>query len=77
MTIVIDLMIFAGAALMVWNILRYADFMRNMPKIEGFQNTREVLVLPLVLLILFLAGYLAIASAMRPEWSGSMCWTTR
>ena len=60
MNSLILIMIYAGSALMVWNILRYADFMRNMPKIEGFQNTREVLVLPLILLILFLAGYLAI-----------------
>ena len=66
MNSLILIMIYAGSALMVWNILRYADFMRNMPKIEGFQNTREVLVLPLVLLILFLAGYLAIALFGHP-----------
>ena len=60
------IMIYAGSALMVWNILRYADFMRNMPKIEGFQNTRKVLVIPLVLLVLFLAGYLTIAFLGHP-----------
>lgn len=66
MNSLILIMIYAGSALMVWNILRYTDFMRDMPKIEGFQNTRKVLILPLILLILFLAGYLAIGIFGHP-----------
>ncbi len=56
----INLMIFAGSALMVYNILRYGSFMKAAVSLERRTERRGMLVVPLLLLIFFLVGYLTV-----------------
>ena len=60
MRYVINLMIFAGSALMIYNILRYGNFVKNSLKLES--NSRRIgqLVIPLLLLIFFFVGYVIV-----------------
>ena len=53
-------MIFAGSALMVYNIIRYGRFVKTSGELERQNRNNLLLVIPLVLLIFFLIGYLAI-----------------
>ncbi len=52
--------ILVSSALMAVNILRYMRFERELSRIDGWEKERYILYIPLVLLILFLAGYLAV-----------------
>ena len=52
-------LIYAGSALMVLNIIRYAGFARKMKWLGNSGWNRLALYTPQILLILFLAGYLA------------------
>ena len=67
MDLIIDIMIFAGAALMVWNILRYNSYMKNVLNYGDWEGYRATLVVPLVLLIMFLAGYLVVGLIGRAD----------
>ena len=49
-----ETMIYAGAALMVWNIYSYIQFSRNIRQSGSWETERTVLVIPTLLLILFL-----------------------
>lgn len=60
MQLLINLAILAGAALMVWNILRYQKYMKNTMSYGNWDGARATLILPLVLLVMFLAGYLIV-----------------
>ena len=44
MNIVIDIMIFAGAALMVWNILRYNKYMRSTMEYGDWEGNEATLL---------------------------------
>ena len=53
------LLVFAGSALMVRNIIRYYGFTKRMRWMAEGRKNRLVLYVPLMLLLSFLAGYLA------------------
>ncbi len=53
MRLIINLMIFAGSALMVYNILRYGLFVRDSQRLEQINRKLGLLVVPLLLLIFF------------------------
>ena len=63
----IQLMIYLGSALMIYNIARYAGFIKKMRWIDRSPRIHRALYLPLTLLILFLAGYLGVAWFGRPD----------
>ena len=67
MTIVIDVMIFAGAALMVWNILRYNKYMKSTMEYGDWEGNEATLIVPLILLIMFLLGYLIVGLTGKPD----------
>ncbi|MBR4157677.1 MAG: response regulator [Oscillospiraceae bacterium] len=60
MRLIINLMIFAGSALMVYNILRYGLFVRDSQRLEQINRKLGLLVVPLLLLIFFLVGYIVV-----------------
>lgn len=60
-------MIYLGSALMVYNIARYAGFIKKMRWIDKSPRVHRALYLPITLLIAFLAGYLAVAWFGKPD----------
>lgn len=63
----ITVMIYLGAALMVYNIycyIRYARYIRNM---KGWDKKDGMLNLPIVLLIFFLLGYVFVGTMGHPD----------
>ena len=67
MRILIFVLICLGSALMVYNIVQYYRFLMHIRKMESIGETRKAAVVPLVLLICFLAGYLIVGFAGRPD----------
>ena len=67
MTFIIDLMIFLGSALMVWNIWRYIRFIRMVSRKGNWDKERIELQIPLVLLIGFLIGYIVVGVFGKPD----------
>ena len=63
----IIVMIIIGSLLMVYNITRYAGFIRKMSWMKTSRRNIIVLYFPLVLLIFFLAGYLFVAFFGHPD----------
>ena len=63
----IDLMIFAGSALMAVNIFRYVRFLRNVRRHGNWDRERRLFNLPIILLVLFLAGYLTVGLFGKPD----------
>ena len=63
----IDGMIFLGSALMVYNIYSYVRYARNLQKKKDWGKERKVLYIPIILLILFLLGYLAVGLFGHPD----------
>ena len=53
-------MIFAGSALMIYNIIRYGTFVRKTNELERYNRMRILYIVPLLLLVFFLIGYLVI-----------------
>ena len=60
-------MIYAGSALMVYNIVRCYGFVMRMRGISGLEKTKYILPIPLALLVMFLIGYLAVALLGEPD----------
>ena len=60
-------MILAGALLMAFNIRRYIRFLKIIRAEGDWSRERFTLTLPLVLLCLFLTGYLTVAFAGDPD----------
>ena len=60
-------LIFAGTAVMLINIVRYYKFMKNTGKIESMAESKKVLSVPFVFLILFALGYLFIGIFRKPD----------
>lgn len=60
-------MIFAGSALMVLNIIRYCAFARFLRKGRGWKEENRILNIPIVLLALFLAGYIIVGVFGDPD----------
>ncbi len=65
--ILIFVLICLGSALMVYNIVQYYRFLTHVRKMESLGETRKTAVIPLVLLICFLAGYLMVGFAGKPD----------
>ena len=56
-----EVMVFLGAALMAWNVYRYIRFSRNISGRSSLQQETRIMNLPMILLVLFLGGYLAVS----------------
>ncbi|MCR4708533.1 MAG: response regulator [Clostridiales bacterium] len=67
-TAICRVLILAGAALMVFNILRYRRFAKKLRESGDWSSERLALMLPFVLLCLFFLGYLAVALAGEPDF---------
>ena len=61
-------MIFLGATLMVYNICGFVRFARFVRKIRTWDENTSILHLPIVLLVLFFLGYLAVGFFGNPDW---------
>lgn len=66
-TILPYILIYAGSLLMVCNIILYIRFLRHIRSIGNWEKEQYYLVLPIVLLILFLIGYLSVAVFGKPD----------
>ena len=67
LTLLIDLMILLGAALMVINITHYIHFTRTMRWMRTDSKNTAILFTPLFLLIAFLIGYVIVALFGDPD----------
>jgi len=64
---IIYAMVFCGAALMLWNIccfIRYARFVRGQ---KSWKRSGWLLQVPIILLVLFLVGYLLVGILGKPD----------
>ncbi|MBO4366384.1 MAG: hypothetical protein J5843_01870, partial [Clostridia bacterium] len=61
------IMIFSGSALMVYNIIRYGLFVKSSIGLEKSRRNTGLLIVPLVLLIFFLIGYVVIGITLEPN----------
>ena len=60
-------MVYLGSALMIYNICQYIRFSRHIRKRGDWEQDRNILNIPILLLVLFLFGYLAIGFFGRPD----------
>ena len=60
-------MIFCGAALMVYNIYGFSRFALYVRKQKTFEKSSGILYAPVVLLIMFFVGYLAVGFFGKPD----------
>ena len=60
-------MVYLGAALMAYNIFQYIRFAQDVRGRDRWDKERNILDFPIFLLILFLAGYLAVAIFGKPD----------
>lgn len=67
LTYVIYGMIFCGAALMVYNICGFIRFARYVHKLQSWKKKSSILYIPILLLILFFLGYLAVGFLGDPD----------
>ncbi|MBQ7604767.1 MAG: hypothetical protein IJU75_07395 [Clostridia bacterium] len=67
MDLIIDGMIYVGSALMLFNIIGFLRFAHQNGKLENWGKNRFVLYFPVVLLVLFLLGYLAVGIFGKPD----------
>ena len=63
----IDGMVYCGAALMVWNIICFIRYSRFLQGQKIWKRDGWLLQVPIVLLILFLAGYLLVGIIGKPD----------
>ena len=61
------LLIYAGSALMMVNIIRYARFQKKVKEHGDWEGETLTLAIPFALLILFLAGYIGVAVFGQPD----------
>ncbi len=66
-TVLIYSMIYLGSALMIYNIVQYVRFSRQIRERGDWEQERNILNFPILLLVLFLCGYLAIAAFGSPD----------
>ena len=65
--IFIYLMIYAGSALMAYNIYRYMCFSRDVQKHGNWDREQRLFYLPIMLLIMFFIGYLTVGIFGKPD----------
>ena len=61
------MMIYAGSALMAYNIYRYICFSRDVRKHGNWDKAQRLFNLPILLLILFFIGYLIVGIFGKPD----------
>ena len=61
------LMIYAGSALMAYNIYRYLCFSRDVRKHGNWDQEQRLFYLPIWLLVMFLIGYLIVGFFGKPD----------
>ncbi|MBR4537901.1 MAG: response regulator [Clostridia bacterium] len=61
-------MIYAGSALMIYNIFHYVRFARKLQEKKKWGNERRVLYIPIFLLVMFLFGYLFVGFFGNPDF---------
>ena len=61
------LMIYAGSALMAYNIYRYVRFSKDVRQYGNWDEEQRLFNLPILLLILFFIGYLVVGIFGRPD----------
>ena len=62
-----EAMVYLGAVLMAWNVYRYIRFARNVNAGDEWKQELRILRLPILLLVLFLCGYLAVGLWGKPD----------
>ena len=60
-------MVYAGSALMAFNVFSYVRFARGISRQGDWQREKRILRLPILLLALFLCGYLAVGLWGTPD----------
>ena len=60
-------MIYIGIVLMAYNVWQYLRFARRMRREDDWKKEQHYFTIPVILLVLFLAGYLAVALFGRPD----------
>ena len=65
--VIIYAMVYGGSALMVWNIVRYTMFEKFVAQTDSLGEKKWILMVPRVLLIMFLIGYLLIGIIGKPD----------
>ena len=60
-------MIYLGSALMICNIRQYVRFARHIRERGEWEQEQRILRLPILLLVLFLCGYLAVGFFGKPD----------
>ena len=63
----IEAMILLGSALMAWNICQYVRFSRDVSTKGDWKQEAKILRLPILLLVLFFCGYLAVLLFGKPD----------
>lgn len=63
----IYILIFAGAALMVFNVGAFVRYERYVRSLETWKGNNAVLIIPLVLVAMFLVGYLVVGFFGKPD----------
>ena len=62
-----ETMVWLGAALMAWNVYRYIRFSRDASVTDSLKQETRILNFPILLLVLFLCGYLAVGLFGKPD----------
>lgn len=60
-------MVFLGSALMIYNIISFIRFARSVKKNKAWNQNNTILYIPIVLLVMFFAGYVAIGVFGKPD----------
>ena len=60
-------MVFLGAALMVYNIYGFLRFARSIRSQKAFETNSFILYIPIILLVMFLLGYLVVGIFGKPD----------
>ena len=63
----IHLMIYAGSALMAYNIYRYVCFSRDVRRHGNWDREQKLFYIPIWLLVMFLIGYLIVGTFGKPD----------
>ena len=64
---IITILILLGSALMVYNIMGFIRYARYVSKLDDWSESNGMLILPVVLLVFFLIGYLVIGLLGKPD----------
>ena len=60
-------MIYCGIVIMVYNVVQYVRFAGSLRSTGDWDRERLIFNIPVILLVLFLAGYIAVALFGKPD----------